>query len=165
MMKAVASFSGMAKMNNSIDTLLGALEGVRKTGHDRWIAKCCAHDDRSPSLAIRLVDDERILLHCFAGCDVAAIVAAAGLQLEDLFPPRTKNGDEGYKRVRQPFSPADVLKCLIRESTICALAASDIINGRPISASDYARIDLARERIFEATEWAKIDLKSTRTIL
>ena len=43
------------------DKLVSQLEGVRSTGQDRWIARCPAHDDRSPSLSIREVDD-RILI-------------------------------------------------------------------------------------------------------
>jgi len=31
------------------------------------MALCPAHDDRNPSLSIQLADD-RILIHCFAGC-------------------------------------------------------------------------------------------------
>ena len=34
-------------------TILDRLDGVRPTGDGRWIARCPAHDDRSPSLSIR----------------------------------------------------------------------------------------------------------------
>lgn len=42
-----------------------------------WIGHCPGHDDRDPSLSIKAVED-RILLHCFAGCDFRAIVDALG---------------------------------------------------------------------------------------
>ena len=48
-------------------TLLDRLEAVRETGSSRWIARCPAHDDSSPSLAVRELDDGRILLHDFGG--------------------------------------------------------------------------------------------------
>jgi putative DNA primase/helicase len=42
-----------------------------------WLGRCPAHDDRCPSLSIKAVED-RILLHCFAGCSYEAITAALG---------------------------------------------------------------------------------------
>jgi len=64
--------------------LLSRLSTVRSRGADRWSAKCPAHDDRSPSLAIRYVGG-RTLLKCFAGCTAAEIVAALDLTLADLY--------------------------------------------------------------------------------
>ena len=51
----------------SADALLSRLDGVKKTGHGQWIARCPAHEDRSPSLSIAEKDD-RVLVHCHAGC-------------------------------------------------------------------------------------------------
>ena len=70
----------------SADTLLSRLNRTRRTGADRWIARCLAHDDSGPSLAIRELDDGRVLIHCFAGCTAHETVSAAGLSLSDLFP-------------------------------------------------------------------------------
>ena len=36
------------------DRLLALMPGVRRIGDDRWTARCPAHDDRSPSLSIRI---------------------------------------------------------------------------------------------------------------
>jgi hypothetical protein len=52
----------------------------------RWspgggLCRCPAHEDRTPSLSIR-VGRSRLLLHCFAGCDATDILkalASAGL--------------------------------------------------------------------------------------
>lgn len=49
-----------------------------------WAACCPAHDDRTPSLSVT-ERDSRILLHCHAGCSVDSVLAAAGLQMKDLF--------------------------------------------------------------------------------
>jgi hypothetical protein len=70
----------------SADSLLERLEGVRPSGHGRWIARCPAHDDRSPSLSIREMDDGRVLVHCHAGCGAVDVVDSVGLSLSDLFP-------------------------------------------------------------------------------
>ncbi|WP_216819082.1 hypothetical protein [Thiohalocapsa sp. ML1] len=42
------------------ELLLGRLDGVIRTGEGRWSARCPAHEDRSPSLSVRL-DGERLL--------------------------------------------------------------------------------------------------------
>jgi DNA primase len=54
----------------SVAALLDRLEGVRACGPGRWVARCPAHEDRSPSLSIRKKDDGTTLLHCFSGCEV-----------------------------------------------------------------------------------------------
>lgn len=73
--------------------LLERLEGVRE-GYRGWMANCPAHEDRSPSLSITPGDDGRVLLHCFAGCSNADVLAAAGLEWSALFAdgPRPSNG-------------------------------------------------------------------------
>jgi hypothetical protein len=47
-----------------------------------WLARCPAHDDRTPSLSIVDGDCGRPIVHCFAGCewrDVLARLAVLGL--------------------------------------------------------------------------------------
>ncbi len=67
-----------------IEGLLSRLDGVKSTGADSWIAQCPAHKDKSPSLSVRTTDD-KVLVHCHAGCTAADIVAAVGLTLADLY--------------------------------------------------------------------------------
>lgn len=77
----------------TIDGLLPLLDGATQTARG-WIARCPAHPDRSPSLSIREGSDGRTLLHCFAGCELQAIVAALGLRLADLFPDSRASSEE-----------------------------------------------------------------------
>ena len=58
-----------------------------------WSACCPAHDDRHASLSISW-DQDKVLLHCHAGCGTAAIVQALGLTMADLFvaSPGRRNG-------------------------------------------------------------------------
>jgi len=65
------------------EDLLGLLQGVRPTG-DGWMALCPAHDDRNPSLSIKRTED-RLLIHCHAGCAFDAILDKLGLKACDLF--------------------------------------------------------------------------------
>ena len=69
---------------DTVSRLLGGLSCVRQTGSGRWIARCPAHEDRSPSLSIRDIDD-RVLVHCFAGCGVGDVLSSVGLTLADLY--------------------------------------------------------------------------------
>lgn len=64
--------------------VLQRFDKVRESGKDQWIACCPAHDDKSPSLSIRDTD-EKILIHCFAGCDVNTILGSVGLEITDIF--------------------------------------------------------------------------------
>ncbi len=61
------------------------LTQARRAGPGRYMARCPAHGDRSPSLSVREGKDGRILLHCFAGCEKAAVLHAIGLTWRDLF--------------------------------------------------------------------------------
>jgi hypothetical protein len=68
-----------------IDRLLPLLSGV-KASDGRWMARCPAHDDHTPSLSIAEGEDQRVLLHCFGpGCKWDAIARAVGLDPCDLF--------------------------------------------------------------------------------
>lgn len=67
-----------------VSTLLERLDCVKQSGKG-WIARCPAHADGRPSLKVDTGDDGRALLHCFAGCETAAIVEALGMEARDLF--------------------------------------------------------------------------------
>jgi hypothetical protein len=40
------------------------------------MARCPAHDDRTPSLSIRDADNDKVLVRCHAGCDQESVIAA-----------------------------------------------------------------------------------------
>jgi hypothetical protein len=64
--------------------LLSRLDGVRARGTGRYAARCPAHADKSPSLAI--TEGERgLLVKCWAGCTLDEITAALGIRVRDLF--------------------------------------------------------------------------------
>lgn len=132
------------------DTLLSRLEGVRNTGAGQWVAKCSAHEDRHPSVAIRELDDGRILLHCFAGCDTYSVLSAIGLSFEDLFPDRVPQGQ--YKPVRRPFNASDILRCVAFEALVAAVAAGNIAQGIDLTKDDHDRLFVACGRLQEAAE-------------
>ena len=66
-----------------------ALYHAQKSGQ-QYKARCPVHDDHNPSLAIRQGDHGGIVFKCFAGCDVAHILAAKGLTWQDVTPNGTR---------------------------------------------------------------------------
>ena len=69
-----------------IEQILSRLDKVKSRGPQSYLARCPAHDDKTPSLAITQLSDGRILMKCFAGCGASEIMAQIGLELSDLFP-------------------------------------------------------------------------------
>ena len=70
--------------------LFERLRGIKAQSAGRWVACCPAHEDRTPSLSIQIVDDGKVLLHCHAGCTLDAVLRAMGLTLRDLLPPTNR---------------------------------------------------------------------------
>jgi hypothetical protein len=126
------------------DQLLDRLEGVKHTGQARWVAKCPAHKDRRASLSVRELDD-KVLVHCFAGCGVDAVLQACGLDLEALFPPRA-DGVHGTRAERRPFSARDLLNALSFELHVAWVLLSDVASGRELGANERKRAGVARDR-------------------
>lgn len=136
-----------------ITDLLNRLEKVKKTGTDKWIARCCAHEDKSPSLAIKVADDGRILLHCFAGCSVFDICGAVGVEVSELFPPshdHTWRSEETRLVGAIRFTAMDALRCLSYEGGVLAITAADMAEGKVLSPSDRERLVVSCDRIATA---------------
>lgn len=131
-------------MSGPVDALLPRLNGVKATGPNRWIACCPAHADKAPSLAIRELEDGRMLIRCFAGCPTSDVLAAIGLEFSDLYPETDRYQVHPERR---PFPAADVLKCLAREALVVSIAGHALRESQPLSDPDYERLILAVERI------------------
>lgn len=129
----------------STETLISRLERVKRTGAGRYQARCPAHADRGPSLSIRELDDGRVLMHCFAGCDTHSVLSALGLSFDDLYPPRQLG--HHAKREGCPFPAADVLRAIAFEALVVVAAGSSMLAGEPLNAIDRERLILAVSRI------------------
>jgi DNA primase len=139
----------------SAAALLARLDGVRRTANG-WTAKCPAHPDRTASLSIAEGDDGRALLHCFAGCPAADVVAAIGLSLADLFPERIRDTTpQGRAAAREAVRRTNwdaALGVLGREAKIISIAAHELCSGVALTAEDRDRLALATQRIDAARE-------------
>ena len=131
-----------------IDLLLSRLESVREMGTPgKWMARCSAHDDRTPSLSISLRGDS-IALYCFAGCSTEDVLSAIGLTFSDLYgrdkgPYQAAIANKGAK-FQKHLNPYDV------DLMVLKLAKADLEAGRPLTLEDKARIELAKERLRES---------------
>jgi len=100
----------------ALDEVLTILERV--TGYrpmrsgDGYRARCPCHEDHNPSLSVRM--NGRLLLHCFAGCEYDAIIAALGFTPKYSTAQRTivttyrycdAAGDEVRQKIR--YAPKD----------------------------------------------------------
>ena len=122
---------------SNIDTLLSRVHRLKKTGDSKWLACCPAHDDKTPSLAIKLADD-RILIHCFAGCDVSSIVSALGLELSDLMPESKRHSRPDNKRPK--FNKSELFDRIVEESAILIVAIRQVFSGTPLNDGDMERV-------------------------
>ena len=134
--------------------ILDRLERVKTTGSGSWLASCptSAHKrgDRSRGLSIRAADD-RVLIHCHAGCAAVDIVEALGLTLADLYDrPAAHTRVSSQSRV-----PArDLLEIISEETSVVAIVATDMLENRAISELDWRRLATAASRIARARDHA-----------
>ncbi len=135
-----------------IDLILSRLDGVKQTGPYKWLARCPAHEDRSPSLSIKETETGSVLVHCFAGCSVNGVVAAIGLELSDLFPAR-RDFDANAPRPKHPkFRPSELFPLVVTEALILALAWRTVADGGELSLDDRERAELAAIAVISCWE-------------
>lgn len=119
------------------ETLLWRLEAARRVSEGRWVARCPAHEDRSPSLSVRQLDDGRTLIHCHAGCAPGDVLAAVGLSMSDLFPDGPLyHHARGVRRQHEARA---------YHEAVVEIAAGDLKGGRRLSRDDVVTLKAARD--------------------
>lgn len=132
-----------------IQQLLDSLTKVRRTGPDRWIACCPAHDDNGPSLTIKATS-ETVLIHCFAECSTEEVLGAVGMTFSDLYP------DHQELVKPQRLSAPDALRCIAFEAKVAA-ASMGTMRQRPLTEKEQARLIKASSRIQAALDMAGVE--------
>ena len=137
--------------------LLDRLERVKQTGPGRWIARCPAHEDRSPSLSVRELDDGRVLVHDFGGCAVGEVLATLGLEMKDLFPARLAGAADtgGYAPSHSRIPARDLLEILDHEIAVACLIICDVLENHTADRTQWARLAAAAARIGKARDHAR----------
>ena len=120
-------------------------DGVRETGNVQYSCRCPAHEDKSASLGIKEGDENRILLNCFAGCDVKSILESVGLDWKDILPD-----NKLYQAEKHSFNPFAVLNMIRDEVLIIGLASADIRNNKPLNDKDHDRLLKAVSNVRDA---------------
>ena len=141
--------------------ILDRLDKVKSTGPGRWLAKCPAHEDRSPSLSIRELDDGRVLLHCFAGCEIGDVLDALGLELADLFERPIAHH---LPRSRSKIRAVELLELIDGEALAVGMIALQFRDTGQLSQEDWQRLSTAIARIGGARDHAaplRIDPRKT----
>lgn len=148
-----ANFPQSRSSAQPVEQLLSRLDGVKRTGEGRWIARCPAHQDRFPSLSIKEGTDSRVLVHCFAGCAVEDVLAGVGLEVKDLFPPRDPpiRGHRPHSGISE-HQARDLIRLAAREAGILAIVMQDILNGDGVRADDCARARRAAETLIRIAQ-------------
>jgi hypothetical protein len=119
--------------------------GMRRLGQGRVLVRCPAHDDRNPSLSVRQSDD-RVLVHCFAGCDTHDVLQAVGLDWGDAF---VDDHDHDQLRQRREREQLKHLRLLV-DIGISMWSRGEL--GGEEHAHDRAQVEVAAGRLALAGE-------------
>jgi hypothetical protein len=141
-----------------VENLISRLDKV-KGRNGSWTARCPAHADKGPSLAVREGEDGRVLLHCFAGCETASVLGAIGMDMTDLFPPDDKRREHpatGKPSMKPAFFASDLMRIIHMEALVVQIVAFDIANSKPINQETRERMLTAYQRIDEAVRYANV---------
>jgi predicted protein tyrosine phosphatase len=120
------------------DLIIERLEHVRATGPNRWIARCPAHKDSSPSLVITQPDSERVLIHCHAGCGAGDILDSLGLDWGALMPDK----DSSFRATRITRKDAPIVDEMLVE-----ISKAMFNRGERLSEVDKATVLSAKVRL------------------
>lgn len=110
------------------ETIAKALGG-RRAGAT-WMARCPAHDDKSPSLAIRTGERGKVLVRCHAGCDQRDVIAAL-LDLGLWETTGTRSRGVAHGRCRSGTTEADPEAAARAQAALAIWRASQDIAGSP----------------------------------
>lgn len=126
-----------------ITRLLSRLRDPKQTGPDSWMVYSTTRNERTRSVAIRVLPDGTVLINDFGGDSTADFLAAIGLGFADLYPS-SRDPDWRYsaEQVRRPrLDWRSVYEALEADMWACSLAFSDLSQGvvfEPVDAQFIA---------------------------
>jgi len=113
-----------------IHSLLSRLKNVKQSG-EGWTALCpvSRHDDKKNSLAVGL-NQQKILVHCHAGCALEEILYALNLNIKDLFlDNHSNNYSEKKMTIAATYDYRDENGNLLFQ--VCRIIPKDFRQRRP----------------------------------
>ena len=122
-----------------IDALVSRLDNAKHGGNGQWRAKCPVHqgeNSKGRTLSVKETETGSVLINCFAGCSVDAVVRQLGLCLNDLFPP-----DKYINYAKYSSKPAGKsLKYLKTRALpniyLWEIAINELMKGKELSKDD-----------------------------
>jgi putative DNA primase/helicase len=119
-------------------------------GSNRYQCKCPAHNDDKASLTITDTND-KILIHCHAGCSTWDIMQELGLKMGDLYkgekPPETwQENFEQYKKkqIEEAYHYTDENGMYLY--TKLRMTGKDIVYGRISSDKTFFKMGINNKR-------------------
>lgn len=138
----------------TMEEVLPRFDRIRRSGRG-YVARCPAHEDKSPSLTIQ-AGDKGLLLKCWAGCELAAITEKLGLEIKDLFydslsDPRQRR-DAMQRRARQQTAQRVAEKARGRKNDLLRHAEYLVQSARGINIEAWspAQLDTRLNRVADA---------------
>lgn len=120
-----------------IEGLLSRLDGVKRTGPGKWIAKCPTRNERTASLSIKQTEDGSILLHDFGGSDAGEVITALGLSWIHLIPPHLRNNRSYSPAERQGHDAQAALNAIYGSAVLVRICGNKLLDGQGLDQSDY----------------------------
>ena len=121
-----------------MEELCARLEGVQGKGPHRR-AICPAHQSKhkTRSLSVLEKEDGRILMKCHASCGIDSVLAALGIEFDELYPPRLPDGVHSRPMERKsPWGVRTVAQALEVELIDAYFLLAKMGGGGAISARD-----------------------------
>jgi hypothetical protein len=142
-----------------LEVVARRLGGADKTGGG-WTCRCPVHDDRTPSLSLSLGEGGRLLWHCHAGCDQAAVLAGlrtAGVLLNgDARPAESRPKARGRGRIVASYPYVDEAGTLLFE--VVRFKPKDFRQRRPDGSGGWTwKLGDARRVLFRLPEVVATD--------
>ena len=125
-----------------IEKVLAVAESVTQSKPGQWRCKCPSHQaevSKKKSLSVSETATGSVLIHCFAGCDVDAVVTAWGLSLSDLFPKDEhiqKSKYDNKPKFLNGKDPRKIIEGVRFVATIVELGASKLLQGEILDDDD-----------------------------
>lgn len=130
-----------------LQEFINHLDAVTCKG-EQFKARCPAHDDKKPSLAIT-EKDGKILLKCWSGCTTEEIVSSLGLKVSNLFTDSNLSPQQRQQYAKKKT----VKKCLemleIEVHIFYQCLVQLLHTDTPLSDEDKARNIVAQNRIIK----------------
>lgn len=114
------------------------LNRLKSTGGNKWVACCPVHEEKTPSLSIKQLDDRSYIMHCFGcGANGVDVFNTLGANKKELFGDKD-NGDYIPQKVKDEY---------MEDKFFIAVYESDIKKGIKPKLDENRRYRKAQCRI------------------